>query len=97
MREAGTNEMTGPFFFLCSSSDVAEDLRLPAAARRPHVRPAAGEGHAVGRGRHAAFLRHPGDGDTGRDHDRVSRRNARDSGESSHSEFSVDDILATWR
>lgn len=71
-------------FFLCSSSDVAEELRLPAAARRPHVRPTAGEGHAVGRGRHAALLRHPGDGDTGRDDDRVSRHNTRDSGESSH-------------
>lgn len=82
-------------FFLCSSSDMAEELRLPAAARCPHVRPAAGEGHALGRGRHAAFLRHPSDGDTGRDDNRVSRRDTRDSGESSHSD-TVCGVQCRW-
>lgn len=56
-----------------SLSDVAEELRLPAASRRPHVRPAAGEGHAVGRGRHAALLRHSCDGNPGPDDHRVSQ------------------------
>lgn len=91
--------MTRPlFFFLCSSSDVAEELRLPAAARCPHVRPAAGEGHALGRGRHAAFLRHPGDGDSGRDDDRVSRRDIQEQ-VATATQFSVfsDGILViTW-
>lgn len=59
------------FIFSCFS-DVAEELRLPAASRRSHIRPAAGESHAVRRGRHAALLRHPGDGNTGRDDYRVS-------------------------
>lgn len=58
--------------FLFRLSDVAEELRLPAASRRPHVRPAAGESHAVRRGRHAALLRHSCDGNTGRDDYRVS-------------------------
>lgn len=55
-------------------SDVAEELRLPAASRRSDIRPAAGEGHAVCRGRHAALLRHPCDGSVGWDDYRVSNR-----------------------
>lgn len=66
-----------PDLFLSSLSDVAEELRLPAASRRPHVRPAAGESHAVRRGRHAALLRHPCDGNTGRDDYRVSHYRVR--------------------
>jgi len=59
-------------FLTSDLSDLAEDLRLPAASRRAHLRPAAGEGPAVGRGRHAALLRHPGDGGPGPDHRGVS-------------------------
>lgn len=60
------------FLLLFSLTDVAEELRLPAASRRPHVGPAAGESHAVRRGRHAALLRHSCHGNTGRDDHRVS-------------------------
>lgn len=66
-----------PVLYRPSLSDVAEELRLPAASRRPHVRPAAGESHAVRRGRHAALLRHPCDGNTGRDDYRVSHYRVR--------------------
>lgn len=55
-------------------ADVAEELRLPTASGHPNVRPATGEGHAVGRRRHAALLRDSRDGDPGREDDRVSHR-----------------------
>lgn len=58
--------------FLSCFPDVAEELRLPAASWRQDVGPAAGEGHAVRRGGHAAFLRDPGDGSPGWNDHRVS-------------------------
>lgn len=67
-----SNNVVLYLLLLFSLSDVAEELRLPAASRRPYVGPAAGESHAVRRGRHAALLRHSCDGNTGRDDHRVS-------------------------